>query len=73
MGLPAVEVAPGSPCDLLAVAGSSLSEVVATTTEDRYVLSKGELVARTRVERYVADPLSPNTLDASPQEAHAWR
>jgi cytosine deaminase len=73
MGLPAVEVAPGSPCDLLAVAGSSLSEVVATTTEDRYVLSKGELVARTRVERYVADPLSPSTLDASPLEAHAWQ
>ena len=54
MGLPPVEVAPGLPADLLAVAGTSPREVLATGTEDRFVFAAGRLVARTRVERHVA-------------------
>jgi cytosine deaminase len=53
MALPPVRMAPGSPADLLAVAGSSLREVVATATEDRLVIHAGRVVARTRVEREV--------------------
>lgn len=51
MGLPRVELAPGRPADLVAVAASSLPQAVATATEDRWVFAAGRLVARTRVER----------------------
>ncbi len=51
MGLPALEIVPGSPADLLAVAGSSLREVLATATEDRVVIRDGRLIARTEVHR----------------------
>jgi cytosine deaminase len=47
MGLPAPEVLPGSPADLVAVAGSSLREVMATATEERIVIRAGRVVART--------------------------
>jgi cytosine/creatinine deaminase len=73
MGLPGVEVAADSPCDLLAVAGSSLPEVIATSSEDRFVFSKGRLVSRTLVERHVADPLDPNGLGIAAVETPAWR
>jgi cytosine/creatinine deaminase len=49
MGLPAGGIAPGEPAELLAVAGRSLQESLATTTEDRLVFRRGELVERTRV------------------------
>jgi cytosine deaminase len=51
MGLPAGGVVPSGPADLLAVAGRSLQEVVATATEDRLVFRRGRLVERTRVRR----------------------
>jgi cytosine/creatinine deaminase len=51
MGLPAAAVAPSAPADLLAVAGRSLQEVVATATEDRLVFRRGRLVERTRIAR----------------------
>ena len=51
MGLPAGGVAPSGAADLLAVAGGSLQEVVATATEDRLVFRRGRLVERTRVAR----------------------
>jgi cytosine deaminase len=51
MGLPAGGIAIGRPADLLAVAGDSLQEVLATTTEDRLVFRRGRLVERTRVVR----------------------
>lgn len=73
MGLPAVDVTPGSPCELLAVAGTSIPEVVATANEDRYVFAGGRLVSRTRVERHVAGPPGSNLIDASPVEVSAWR
>jgi cytosine deaminase len=56
LGLPEVEVAPGMPADLLAVAASSLPEAIATATPDRFVFAGGRLVARTTVERHVIQP-----------------
>lgn len=72
MGLPSPEVASGSPADLLAVAGGSLREVLATLTEDRFVFRAGRLVARTSVDRQVAP--SANRIDpaGSTAEAMAW-
>lgn len=46
MGLPPVSVEAGSPADLLAVRGSSLREVIATTSEERIVLRHGRVVSR---------------------------
>jgi cytosine deaminase len=51
MGLPAHGVAPGADAELVAVAGSCLQEVLATTTEDRIVFRRGRLLERTRVVR----------------------
>jgi cytosine deaminase len=51
MGLPPIEVAPGFPADLVAVAAGSRREAVATATEDRLVFRRGELVVRTTLER----------------------
>jgi cytosine deaminase len=51
MALPAIEVAPDSPADLLAIAGSSLREAMATATEERTVVRAGRIVARTEVRR----------------------
>lgn len=53
LGLPPVRVEAGFPADLLAVAGSSLREAIATAGEDRLVFRAGRLIARTRVERDV--------------------
>ncbi len=49
LGLPPVGLVAGSPADLMAVAGASLNEVVAGASEDRIVLRRGRIVARTRV------------------------
>jgi cytosine deaminase len=49
MGLPCLEIAPGFQADLVAVAGSTLREVIAMATEDRLVFRRGKLVSRTRV------------------------
>jgi hypothetical protein len=46
-----VQIAPGAPAELLAVAGRSLREAIATATEDRIVLRGERVLARTRVER----------------------
>jgi len=71
MGLPPVEVAAGLPADLLAVAGASLREVLASSTEDRFVFAAGRLVARTRVERHM--PANRRDLAvAAGSEALAW-
>ncbi|MGQ0670284.1 MAG: amidohydrolase family protein [Actinomycetota bacterium] len=72
MGLPAVEVvAPGRPADLLAVAGHSLPQAIATATEDRWVFAAGRTVARTRVERRVAVPTEAGT--AAAVGGSSWR
>jgi len=51
IGVPTGEVAAGDPAELLAVAGGSLEEVLATTTEERLVVKAGRIVSRTQVER----------------------
>jgi cytosine/creatinine deaminase len=51
MGLPAGTLASGQPAELLAVAGRSLQEVIATATEERLVFRRGQLVQQTRVTR----------------------
>jgi cytosine deaminase len=51
MGLPHLDVVPGSPADLVGVAGSSLREVMATATEDRIVMRDGRVIARTELRR----------------------
>jgi cytosine deaminase len=51
MALPAAGVRAGDPAELLAVAGASLQEVLATATEDRLVFRRGRLVEHTRVVR----------------------
>jgi cytosine deaminase len=71
MGIPPVEVAPGQTADLLAVAGSSLREVLATASEDRFVFAAGRLLARTRVERQVTAH-RPGLAVAAGSEALAW-
>jgi cytosine deaminase len=73
MGLPEVDVAPGSPCELLAVAGSSLPEAIATASEDRFVFSRGRLISRTTVARHVESPLTSGLTDEQFMEAQAWR
>lgn len=50
MGLPAVGTEVGASADLLAVAGSSLREAIATATEQRIVFRRGNVVSRTVVE-----------------------
>jgi len=72
MGLPALDIAPGSPADLIAVAGSSLYEVLATVTEDRVVIRGGKLVARTEVHR-TYDAVASVEAGASAQAARARR
>jgi len=49
LGLPCVQIEPGAPADLVAIAGSSLCEAMATATEDRVVIRRGRVVSRTRV------------------------
>jgi len=49
LGLPCVRIEPGAPADLVAIAGSSLREAMATATEDRVVIRRGRVVSRTRV------------------------
>jgi cytosine deaminase len=44
MGLPAVEIVPGAPADLLAVRAGSVREALATCTPDRVVLREGRVV-----------------------------
>jgi cytosine deaminase len=73
MGLPEVEVVPGSPCELLAVAGSSLQEAIAAASEDRYVFSGGQLISRTSVVRHVVGPLGPTDAEGPALEAYLWR
>ena len=51
LGIPAGGIEAGAPAELLAVAGDSLQNVLATATEDRVVFRRGELVERTRVVR----------------------
>jgi cytosine deaminase len=72
MGLPSIDVVPGGSADVLAVAGGSLREVLATLTEDRFVFRAGRLVARTSVERHIAPSADHVGAAGSTAEAMAW-
>ena len=58
MGLPPVAVQAGSPADLLAVRGRSLTEAIAAASEDRLVLKSGHVVCRTTLSSTLSPPLS---------------
>jgi cytosine/creatinine deaminase len=53
MGLPAVRLEPAAPAELLAVRARSLTQAIATVTEDRTVIRGERVVVRTRVEREI--------------------
>jgi cytosine deaminase len=59
MGLPPIEVAPGFPADLVAVAAGSVREAVAAAPPARLVFRRGRLVFRTDVD---ADPVGVQTI-----------
>ena len=54
LGLPEVELRPGSPADLVAVPGSTLEEALSETGEDRIVIKGGRIVARSSLLQTVA-------------------
>lgn len=58
MGLPQAGPEAGRRADLLGVRASSLAEALATAPADRFVISRGRLVARTQTVRWAA----PRTL-----------
>ena len=51
LGLPAVSLLPGSPAEVLAVEGTSLTDAIAAAGERRVVIHDGRVVARTAVSR----------------------
>ncbi|MFT4035945.1 MAG: amidohydrolase family protein [Patulibacter sp.] len=60
MGLPPAPVAVGAPAELLAVRGTSLADVIARASEDRVVVHRGALIARTTVSTRFASSVSPS-------------
>lgn len=56
MSLPKAGVTVGARAELLAVRGSSLSDVIANAPADRYVIHAGRLVAQSEVTHQVATP-----------------
>ena len=56
MSLPPAGISVGSRAELLAVRGTSLSDVIANASPDRYVFHAGRLVARSHVSYDVAAP-----------------
>lgn len=58
MGRPGVDVNVGSPADLLAVRGRSLTDAIAGASEDRLVVKAGRVVCRTTVSRTFSSPPS---------------
>ncbi|WPO85063.1 amidohydrolase family protein [Herbiconiux sp. KACC 21604] len=56
MSLPAAGVAVGAKAELLAVRGTTLSQVIGEASGDRYVVHRGRLVAHSEVTRRIALP-----------------
>jgi cytosine deaminase len=52
MGLPAVELVPGAPAELLAIRAASVAEAVAVASPDRVVIHRGRVACRTRIDRH---------------------
>lgn len=59
MGLPAVTLAPGSPAEVLALPGADLVDAVAQASEQRLVLHRGRVVARTVLSRTLVPAHDP--------------
>ncbi len=55
MGMPAPLIAPGSPAELFAVRASSIREAIAEQPDDRIVIHRGRVVARTTTQSWIAD------------------
>jgi cytosine deaminase len=67
MGMPASNIRAGDPADLMAIAAHSLTEALASVTEDRIVFAGGTVVARTSVERtMVPASLATEAVGAAP-------
>ncbi len=58
LGLPAVDVRPGAPADLVAVRGEDMLAALAAADQERLVWRAGRLVARTLVARDLAVPVA---------------
>nr|BFF14956.1 hypothetical protein GCM10025699_62590 [Microbacterium flavescens] len=56
MGLPQAGAVVGARAEFLAIRASSLADVVASASPDRFAVHAGRLVAASRVTREVADP-----------------
>ncbi|MBP2437284.1 amidohydrolase family protein [Microbacterium amylolyticum] len=54
MGLPAAGTEVGMRADLIGIRAASLADALATAPADRFVISRGRLVARTRTTRWTA-------------------
>jgi len=63
MSLPRAGVSVGARAELLAVRGSSLSDVVANASADRFVIHAGSLVAHSAVSYSVASPIRTPILE----------
>ena len=63
MNLPRAGVRVGARAELLAVRGSSLSDVIANASADRYVIHAGSLVAHSEVSYTVASPIRTSILE----------
>ena len=63
MTLPRAGVRVGARAELLAVRGSSLSDVIANAPADRYVIHAGSLVAHSQVSYSVASPVRTPILE----------
>lgn len=61
MGLPAAGVSVGARAELVAVRGTTLSEVVANASPDRFVIHAGQLVSHSTVSHATASPRSAQT------------
>lgn len=72
MGLPPAPLEAGAPAEILAVRGRSLADAIARGSEDRVVVHRGALVARTTVQTRFEPSATPNptaaptTLAATP-------
>lgn len=63
MGLPPAGPEAGLRADLIGVRADSLAEALATAPADRFVISRGRLVARTQTTRWIAPRVSGPSAD----------
>ncbi|WP_239451922.1 amidohydrolase family protein [Frondihabitans sp. PAMC 28766] len=68
LALPVAGVVPGARAELLAVRGTSLPDVVANASADRFVIHRGQLVAESSVTRSVALPSAASRPAADPAD-----